>query len=335
MGKAVSTILTCPVQFSHAYMRGFMAISEHPATDYYCTESTLYFLVSGHKLTWLDQHPSLRPLKIHLSLLQAQLSQWHHKYKFARTQIRNLISSFQPTDLPNLVYSAHLAAISLYSAIHYSPPALPGPHLASFSRNSLPTNSLQDTHAALSAVQDMESLSLKHGHTRITLLALILRLRIAVAANMWQDAGSAISRVEAALGLSYDPSNSSKVRQPAALASTKEACSKETTFVFFESPFEAAMAVHGLIMSVLYFTHAGLAAEAAPRLSHLHALLDSGALEKFPDGTIEVGISMFEHTIYSERGHCLDPLCERPAPCFASNTSSSSFFIGLSSQQRR
>ncbi|KAF9812532.1 hypothetical protein IEO21_06171 [Rhodonia placenta] len=48
------------------------------------------------------------------------------------------------------------------------------------------------------------------------------------------------------------------------------------------------MAAHVLIMSVIYFTHIGIAAEGSPRLSHLHALLDSGALDTFPNGTAEI-----------------------------------------------
>lgn len=48
------------------------------------------------------------------------------------------------------------------------------------------------------------------------------------------------------------------------------------------------MAVHTLMMAVVYFTHIGSHAETSPRLSHLHALLDSGALEKFAEGIVEV-----------------------------------------------
>ncbi|KAI0706088.1 hypothetical protein BC835DRAFT_1312173 [Cytidiella melzeri] len=228
-----------------------------------------------------QKHPSLRSLRVHLSLLQVQLSQWQDKTKFARTQIRNLISSLRPMDSPSVVYSAHLAAISLYAA----PKSVSASSSSSTAHSSPFTNGLQDVQAALSAVQDMEAFSLEHGHTRITLLAQVLRLRIAVAASMWQDVASAIAKVESALGLSYDPPTTPKPRQTEAAT---PATAKEASFVFFESPFEAAMAVHALIMTVNYFTHMGSAAETAPRLSHLHALLDSCVLEKFADGTVEV-----------------------------------------------
>lgn len=108
---------------------------------------------------------------------------------------------------------------------------------------------------------------------------------------MWQQAADVIPRAESVLGLSYDPATTPKPRQQPqqqqdAGGSGKE---REATFIYFEDGFEAAMAVHTLLMTVVYFTHIGSAAEAAPRLSHLHALLDDGALEKFPDGTVEVG----------------------------------------------
>ena len=63
-----------------------------------------------------------------------------------------------------------------------------------------------------------------------------------------------------------------------------------TTFIMFEDPCEAAMAVHLLMLAVVYYTHVGEAAEVSPRLSHLHALLDSEVLEKFPEGYVEVNV---------------------------------------------
>lgn len=150
----------------------------------------------------------------------------------------------------------------------------------------------QDTNAALSAVQEMEQLSLKLGHVRVTLLSHVLRLRILVTAGMWQQVADTIPKVEMVLGLSYDPSTTPKpnqpgVQQPDASITPKE----EATFIYYDDPFEAAMALHTLMIIVVYFTHVGSAADAAPRLSHLHALLDSGALEKFPNGTVYVSES--------------------------------------------
>lgn len=141
----------------------------------------------------------------------------------------------------------------------------------------------------------MEALSLNQKHTQITLLAHVLRLRILVAANMWGEVAGALQRVEAALGLSYQPATTPKPRHPGdpSSSSTGQLQPQSTEeFIFFDNPLEAAMAVHTLMMSVVYFTHIGSAAEAGPRLSHLHALLDSGALDKFPEGAVEVSIPL-------------------------------------------
>ena len=121
---------------------------------------------------------------------------------------------------------------------------------------------------------------------------------------MWADVRESIRRAEAALGLSYEPASTPKPRKPLEQsqgngvaeagggkqpAKTKgPAPPLEQTFIMFENPFEAAMAVHLLMLAVVYYTHAGEAAEVSPRLSHLHALLDSEVLDKFPDGHVEV-----------------------------------------------
>lgn len=112
---------------------------------------------------------------------------------------------------------------------------------------------------------------------------------------MWSEVVVTIQLAEAGLGLSYEPATTPK---PAAAPGKenvgvspekgKDRSKDHDEFISYEDPFEAAMAVHTLMMSVVYFTHVGAAANASPRLSHLHALLDSGALETFPDGTVEV-----------------------------------------------
>lgn len=123
----------------------------------------------------------------------------------------------------------------------------------------------------------------------MALLIQVLRLRILVAANMWGDVASTLQRVETALGLSYEPQTTPKPRLQDSTTNATTAKRPEENFIFFEDSFESAMAVHTLMMAVVYFTHIGSHAETSPRLSHLHALLDSGALEKFAEGIVEVG----------------------------------------------
>ncbi|KZT73388.1 hypothetical protein DAEQUDRAFT_721986 [Daedalea quercina L-15889] len=221
-----------------------------------------------------QKHPSLRPYKLHLALLQAQLSQWQHKFKFARTQLRKLLSSFAPNDPPYTIYSVHLAYINLLVS-----PSSPNNIASSSSTpSSPPVAGSQDMHAALSAVDDLASAANSKGHKHMVLLSRVLHLRILVAANMWADVPEALKTAEQALGLSYQASATPKPRRPG----------EQDQFISFEDNFEAAMAVHLLMMSVVFFTHVGNAEEASPRLAHLHALMDSGVLDKFPDGMVEI-----------------------------------------------
>ncbi|RPD54496.1 hypothetical protein L226DRAFT_539879 [Lentinus tigrinus ALCF2SS1-7] len=252
-----------------------------------------------------QKHPSLRAYRHQLALLQAQLSQWQQKTKFARNQIRNLIASFLPSDPPHIVYSAYLALISLLTTpttISKSPSTpLKSRSTTSHQRTmSSPLPSAQDVHAALASVQELEDRSTAQKHNQVALLARVLRTRILIAASIWEDVGEAIQRAEAALGLSYEAASTPKTRKPlhpsqanvatdpGANGKGTQAPPEEQTFIMFEDAFEAAMAVHLLMLSVVYYTHAGEATEVSPRLSHLHALLDSEVLDKFPEGNVEV-----------------------------------------------
>lgn len=140
----------------------------------------------------------------------------------------------------------------------------------------------------------------------MALLSRVLRLRILMAASMWADIPNALKAAEQALGLSYQPSSTPKPRKP----------EEQEEYIAFEDSFEAAMAVHLLMMSIVFFTHVGNAEEASPRLSHLHALMDSGVLEKFPDGIVEVSadaisVSLFwAHICVCSTLFCADPLAQ-------------------------
>ncbi|KZT02078.1 uncharacterized protein LAESUDRAFT_662657 [Laetiporus sulphureus 93-53] len=233
-----------------------------------------------------QKHPSLRAYMHHLALLQAQLSHWQQKSKFARTQIRKLLASFRPTDPPHVIYSAQLAYINLLTTPSPSLYATSVPGQVSFTP---PSRSPQDIHAALNILEELETTSKKNEYKRVALLARVLRLRILVAASLWADVPTALKRAEEALGLSYEPKTTPKPHKvqfsTGAEGSTD---SVEATFISFDSAFESAMVVHLLMMSVVYYTHIGDAPEASPRLSHLHSLLDSGALDKFPSGVVEL-----------------------------------------------
>ena len=148
-------------------------------------------------------------------------------------------------------------------------------------------------------MQQLEERAIEQQHNQVALLARVLRTRILVAASMWADVSEAIQCAENALGLSYEAASTPKPRKPlhpsqgngakdTGAKTNTQAAPAEQTFIMFVDPFEAAMAVHLLMLSVVYYTHSGEAAQVSPRLSHLHALLDSEVLDKFPEGYVEV-----------------------------------------------
>ena len=221
-----------------------------------------------------------------------------------------------PTDPSHVVYSAQLTLISFLTTPVSNPKSSPAPATSNPAKppttsphqrsgTSSPQPSPQDVHAALAAVEELEDRATRQNHNHVALLARVLSTRIRVAAGMWGDVREAIRRAEAALGLSYEPASTPKPRKPLQQsqrngvgvgvadvggkpAKVPAPAVVEQTFIMFENPFEAAMAVHLLMLSVVYYTHSGEAAEVSPRLSHLHALLDSEVLDKFPDGHVEV-----------------------------------------------
>ena len=141
--------------------------------------------------------------------------------------------------------------------------------------------SLNEFHTALTLVDNLQVSSSKHRHSRITLLSHVLRLRILILGGLWSDIGLASRTAEDALGLRYEPAPT--------LASTAPTMSP--TYIDFEDHFECAMALHTLVLSIVYYAHAGISSESSARLSHLHALLDAKALECLGDGSIKVHYS--------------------------------------------
>ncbi|KAH7924786.1 hypothetical protein BV22DRAFT_1034747 [Leucogyrophana mollusca] len=264
---------------------GFSESDEHPWAR--GTEIEVETAI-GKGLLISQKHPSLRAFRHHLNLLNAQFSQWQHNFKFARSILRRLLSSFIPSDPFQIVYSAHLALISQLTTP--PPSSSPTPNL-----QSTPQAQIQDIHAALDAVSALQELGVKNSHPHVVLLTHVLRLRICVAAGMWDRVQDALNTCELVLGLSYAPSGQSTnpSQQPQHQSQSTQSSvdvgpKAPQEFISFEDPFEVSMALHVLIIGVTFYTHAGRHAEASPRLSHLHALLDSGALEKFPHGIVEI-----------------------------------------------
>lgn len=138
--------------------------------------------------------------------------------------------------------------------------------------------SLNEFHAALTFVDKLRDASTQHQHHHVALLSHVLRLRILVVGEFWPDAGLASHTAEEALGLRYETVS--------ALVSTAPTTSP--TYIDFEDRFECVMALHTLVLSIVYYAKTGISSESSVRLSHLHALLDAKTLDCLGNGSIKV-----------------------------------------------
>ncbi|KAJ8085250.1 hypothetical protein PM082_004044 [Marasmius tenuissimus] len=253
-----------------------------------------------------QKHPTLRSYRSQLTFLAAQLAVWQKNVKFAQTLLRRHITTFIPADPPHLVYTAHLKYIT---SLMISPTS------TSASLSSLPASPRpQDARSALTAIQNMQNLAVKSSHTQVDLLTRVLRLRLLVSAGQWDQVEEALTSAEEYLGIDYpneklQPNTPSRLalrvadlntpQRTAASPSTLKPCdgsgqSPSTPTAFggpeatntaphktFSDPFSTSMAIHTLIIGVVFYTYVGRAVDSSTRLSHLHSILDSGVL-KFP-----------------------------------------------------
>lgn len=251
-------------------------------TDVYISSKVEKAIAKGLLLS--RTNPSLAIYKQTLALLHAKFAYHQQNYKFSRTLLKRITGARSGVSgsFSWITYTAYLTSISY--ALQQKPPDIP---------------------TALSAVEDLASISQRRGDLRMSLLCHVLRLRMLVDAGMWQNVGEALLQAESALGLSYDqsprradgsPAKGSPAKGSPAKGSSstgspeKSRVIKEQIFIMFDDPLEVSMVLHVLIMGIVYYTHGGNAAAASPRLSHLHALLDSDALSKFPEGVVDASI---------------------------------------------
>ncbi|KAJ7587169.1 hypothetical protein C8J56DRAFT_861483 [Mycena floridula] len=234
-----------------------------------------------------QRHPSLRAFRPHLTFLSAQLSQWQQNNRFAINQLKRLLTTFIPADPPHIVYSAHLTLISHLMSPHKktNPPS-----------HSPSANPDSGVRIALGAIQKFEELSVKNGHAKVTLLANVLRLRLLVSAGLWQEVPPALDNVEQLLQLDYtspvkeNPAlkNADVNLAPSSSKRTKSQTIQPVSYKTFEDPFDIAMVLHVLIISVVYHTFMGNDKDTAPRLTHLHFLLDAAVLKNVKDGSVQI-----------------------------------------------
>ncbi|KAF9258146.1 hypothetical protein L218DRAFT_964740 [Marasmius fiardii PR-910] len=254
-----------------------------------------------------SKHPSLRSYRSQLTFLAAQLALWQENVKFARSLLRRLITFFIPADPPHLVYTAHLKYITSLIL----PSSSPSPSSLSASPGVCRP---RDTRAALTAIQNMQNIAIKSNHSNVALLTRVLRLRLLMSSGQLEQVEEALSSVEEGLGIDYPTDGLQKQpnsplkgglrvadinlfhlppsSSPSKLKMLNECSSPSTnintasapappSYKTFSDPFSTSMALHALIIGVIFYSYGGRAVESSDRLFHLHALLDSGVL-KFP-----------------------------------------------------
>jgi hypothetical protein len=240
-----------------------------------------------------SQHPSLRFYALHLSLLQAHYTYTQGNSKLARKLLSRMISTAQPTDPAHFAYQAYLYIISH----HLNPTG--------------GRSSSVDIESALVQADELRKRADTRSHVQVKILSLLIRICILVSAGRWGELRTALEQAESMLNLSFPApppppassqasiSSSQYQSQSSQQPSYSQAISESTqpspapstskpTVPYLSTPFDAAMTIHLLMISTLFHSHAGSADASSTRLDVLHALLDSGALDQFTDGTVPV-----------------------------------------------
>ncbi|KIK77337.1 hypothetical protein PAXRUDRAFT_17579, partial [Paxillus rubicundulus Ve08.2h10] len=279
----------------------------------------------GKGLLIAQKHPSLRPLRHHLTLLDAQFSFQSNNTKFARALLRRLIASFMPSDPPSIIYMAHLALITQLTS---TPPQ---PTTTTTSPTSGGRTSVLELQAALTAITTLSTLAAQNMHSPIEDLAAVLRVRVLVSAGMWNLVDEALEAAEKALCLvSHDVEDdghvkgqrSDKVKQEPLEAlmrsysitaqdvhdsAASQAQSRSNVSVPQPSPPKVApsmpgpkatdsltlsLTAHTLILGTIYHTHVGRSCSAELRLTALHSLMDGETLVggANSDGLVEISL---------------------------------------------
>ncbi|KAH6896175.1 hypothetical protein BKA70DRAFT_1318603 [Coprinopsis sp. MPI-PUGE-AT-0042] len=235
-----------------------------------------------------QNHPSLRPYKIHLTLLSARLAQHQLNHKFSQTTLRRLLTNgLAPNDPPHLLYTSHLAYIkSLSEASFGTSPDAGTPN----TRNM----------KALAAIQDMHSVASSRGHGDIMKLAALLRLQTLIqmgfTTEMIQEGLDAMERL---LEFPVDaPPPPPQARHSPNLSRTQTQPQTQTTSLLETAAAFAhikrrdndkAFLVYTLILGVIFYTHIGDAAATEARTRVLHEMLDGSALGAFgPFGILQI-----------------------------------------------
>ncbi|KAK0450523.1 uncharacterized protein EV420DRAFT_738131 [Desarmillaria tabescens] len=232
-----------------------------------------------------QKHPTLRLYRPHVTCLTARLLHWQRKSKFALTLLRRLLNSFLPSDPPHAIYAAHLTLIS---------------HLTT-SNSSSSISSPKETKAPLSAIQALADLADNNRHSSVKLYALVLKLRTLVSSNLWESVDDALRSAEEALGIDClsvqgsavaekqvlnSISNTPRSQEGTIAGSPKQPSTPTPSMPKFADKLAEIMAIHTLIIGVVFHTFVGNFARASTRLTLLHMLMDSGVLITSGSGVV-------------------------------------------------
>ncbi|KAJ3845306.1 hypothetical protein F5878DRAFT_550612 [Lentinula raphanica] len=273
-----------------------------------------------------QKHPSLRIYRSQLTFLAAQLAAWQNNIKFARMLLRRLLSTYLPSDPPHIIYTAHLKYIShLISPIDTSNQPHTSTCNGSPAKPSQDVRQIMtaiQTMQSLAAKQDHEGVILLARVLRLRQLvsfglwnqvedalaeaeqALGLEFPDQQDPSASQPAGQSPRKglrvtdlntlhlnppSPTKVSISTKPSDATESQSPMPAPENGSGqtapASKSKTL---DSHFERSMAMHTLIIGVVFYTYVGRLSNASQRLSHLHTLLDAGALrfdKKSPDSS--------------------------------------------------
>ncbi|TFK21640.1 hypothetical protein FA15DRAFT_645318 [Coprinopsis marcescibilis] len=205
-----------------------------------------------------QNHPSLRPYRVHLTLLSARISQHQNNFKFSQNTLRRLLGqTLSPQDPPHLIYTSHLGYIG---------------SLCTPDGNG----ALVPTVKSLGAIQQLHEAGTMHGHLEIVKLASILRLRTLVQMGAFEQVREALDYAEQLLEFpSQDPTVLSER-------------AKEFAQVNRESSGTAFM-VYVLILGAVYYSHIGDVLSTDARTKVLHEMLDGSYLDLIkPHGVFQI-----------------------------------------------
>ncbi len=199
--------------------------------------------------------------------------------------LRRLVKTFLSDDPPHAIYSAHLTLISVLSTPTDTTKGL----------------TAKDTQAALSAIQSFVAHAEMAQHHGVKLFGLLIRLRLLISSGLWDRVEDALTLAEEALGFDFT-SDKDKGTDKSILVSISNAPAHEQasnnampspsktlpSLPHFPDKLSEVMAIHILIVGVVFYTYVGNAASTAPRLTQLHMLMDSGSWKDTENGVVEI-----------------------------------------------